>query len=888
VTVTPFAKDEELYASDADWPGAFVELEPTQVVRGQECALLWLYPYQHNPVRKTLAVYPDLTVTLHFHGEPSLAPLDLRDDPFDLILERLALNGATVFEAVEEAAASAVPPDERVPPQFGPYGWDYIILTDAKFETAANKLAAWKKKAGFTPLVQKIPSTWKAVDIQKALQGAYKSWQVKPKYVLLLGDAEFIPAHYKTWHPSNAKNQWKCDCAKCTKEPPFRESYIATDLYHTTMDGPNDIYPDLYLGRLSVDTLSQALDRVDDIIQYESSPVQDGEFYDRAAICTEFEDHNMNVSSNLVPTCNPDGYEEYRRAQSAEDLATFLADAKYKIQKKVDRIYTADPKVNPQKWSTVADNFSGPAGNPGGSIPKFLWRTSGFKWSGTGVDILNALNPTQMGSGAIGKDNKGRFLVLYRGHGGMDLWRAPQLQGTKVRNDLQNGARQPVVWSLACNTGWFDNETDFKAMPSWLTGEPLVDYTSSGAVSFAEEWERNAKGGAIGVIAGTRITFAILNDHFLDGMIQAIWPTYKLDPKVMLVPNAILRMGEVLQYGRDYLLAKVKSAKAQANCEAYQWFGDPAMAIRTVKPPLMMAEIPKTWMAMHPTEMVVRVFFTKEDGDRHPLGDATVTISKADETGDYWVARTDGEGNAVFPDLVTGALGEYDVVVTAPNHVPFQGAFESLPGPAGGIAFESRVYSCSSEVRIKVADEHLLAVEGLEVVAYTSGGDEEVVALRDSGRGRGLLVGAMRTEFGSAVAGDGRLQVQDGETILAEYHDRDDGTDRPAWVQDTAIVDCQPPDFPGLSSAVWDSGRVLLEWEAASAERGIASYTVYRDQAAGGSTGRPIASTWALSYPDYEVQPGQTYCYVVRAQDAVGNEDSNEVAHCVQVPRDST
>ena len=59
------------------------------------------------------------------------------------------------------------------------------------------------------------------------------------------------------------------------------------------------------------------------------------------------------------------------------------------------------------------------------------------------------------------------------------------------------------------------------------------------------------------------------------------------------------------------------------------------------------------------------------------------------------------------------------------------------------------------------------------------------------------------------------------------------------------------------------------------------AYNIYRDQTPGPSIGNLIGSTWAVSYPDYDIDPDQTYYYVVRAEDAVGNEDSNTIEQVI-------
>ena len=90
---------------------------------------------------------------------------------------------------------------------------------------------------------------------------------------------------------------------------------IGTDLYFSTVDGA-DYFPDISLGRISVDTAAQAAKRVSDIISYESDPVLDSSFYHTAALCAYFQ-HDS------------DGYAERRFAQTTEDLAIFLSDPSY-------------------------------------------------------------------------------------------------------------------------------------------------------------------------------------------------------------------------------------------------------------------------------------------------------------------------------------------------------------------------------------------------------------------------------------------------------------------------------------------------------------------------------------------------------------------------------
>lgn len=92
-------------------------------------------------------------------------------------------------------------------------------------------------------------------------------------------------------------------------------------------------------------------------------------------------------------------------------------------------------------------------------------------------------------------------------------------------------------------------------------------------------------------------------------------------------------------------------------------------------------------------------------------------------------------------------------------------------------------------------------------------------------------------------------------------------------------ADITPPAAPaGLQVTNEGDGQVGLAWNAVS---GAASYNVYRSPVSGGgwvkATGTPITGT---SFTDTGLRNGQTYYYVVRALDGVGNEsgNSNEVS----------
>lgn len=326
-------------------------------------------------------------------------------------------------------------------------------------------------------------------------------------YLLLFGDYEDIPSYLSNLY----------------------ESHV-TDLWYGCMDGANDITPDIYRGRISVTNLSEANTVVDKIIQYEKTPVSDATFYNTGVNCAYFQD------------LNTDGYADRRFAQTSEDVRTYLTNLGFNIT----RIYAAASNVTPKNWSKY---FS-----YGEEIPAELMKPM-FAWNGNATDIKNAIN-------------KGAFYVLHRDHGADWGWGDPRYQSSDIQN-LTNGNKLPVVFSLNCLTGQYNGKT-----------------------CFAEIFLRKQNGGCVGIIGATEVGFSGPNDIFAGGLFDAIWPNPGL--RIVLpgqkstgtTPTPTYAMGQVLDQGFARL-AEINGADnfdTKYTKELFHYFGDPSMQMYTNKP----------------------------------------------------------------------------------------------------------------------------------------------------------------------------------------------------------------------------------------------------------------------------------------------------------------
>ncbi|TKJ43808.1 hypothetical protein CEE35_08325, partial [Candidatus Aerophobetes bacterium Ae_b3b] len=87
-----------------------------------------------------------------------------------------------------------------------------------------------------------------------------------------------------------------------------------------------------------------------------------------------------------------------------------------------------------------------------------------------------------------------------------------------------------------------------------------------------------------------------------------------------------------------------------------------------------------------------------------------------------------------------------------------------------------------------------------------------------------------------------------------------------------------PPAPTSLSATAIAGGSIKLTWTASSPETDVSQYNIYRaTTSAGQDYSSPIytVSAGVTTYTDTSTTNGQTYYYVVRAQDAAGNIETN-------------
>ncbi len=541
-TLPPFTYDPALYGRGGGARGAALERLP--IYKGDaNIESLRFLPYGYNPATSELSWNDSYLVSVAHAGNGCFQLDHLAEprtaaafDAVDRVLERQpipALRHAVNQQQVNRLCA----PAQLAPLLSGPR---FIIVTTEALKVAADGLRQHKQARGISTHVvttQEINpiGAITAAQIRNWLAGQYNNNAVKPKWVLLLGDAELIPTHY------DEPNWWNL-------------ARNASDIWYGQFAagaGPTTV-PLFGIGRIPVDTLAQANAVLHKVIAFETNPPPDNpqgqDFYSRLTFSSYFESGGTKDTRWFVETT-----ELIRDHAVAQGFA-------------VQRIYVTEPNADPTTYRS---------GKP---VPQSL-RRPGFAWNGSKADIVNAING-------------GTALVYHRDHGSWGGWGDPAFKTVDLPQVSVSGNRFPVVFSINCASGMFDNET--VDLPGNIVGGGYGPAPSG--VYWAEAFLRKPD-GALAIIGDTRDSSTRDNSHLAIGLFDALFPG--------LAPSfgpatPVRRLGDLMNHGRAFLAAvdagttpnlhpsdngtvvPVEGLRHQLNI--YNLLGDPTLKLRTAAP----------------------------------------------------------------------------------------------------------------------------------------------------------------------------------------------------------------------------------------------------------------------------------------------------------------
>lgn len=237
--------NQQLYSQDQFYKPEFATFSKQGRLRNQQIGLLKINPFEYNPVTGELLIKNNIQLSLSFitQEEPSVETYPTKP-------ERLfTLNLPTLHSEKKPAQAEQEEQEEALV--------KYVIVAAPMFKETLKPFIRWKKEKGFIvddyytddPRIGTSKET-----IQSFLNRLYQYPEddIKPTYMLLVGDVDQIPAY---------RNE---------------EESHPTDLYY--FDYTNDKLPDVYYGRMSAETNEELSAQLNKTMQLEQLSLKNYDF----------------------------------------------------------------------------------------------------------------------------------------------------------------------------------------------------------------------------------------------------------------------------------------------------------------------------------------------------------------------------------------------------------------------------------------------------------------------------------------------------------------------------------------------------------------------------------------------------------------------------------
>ncbi len=223
----------QAYNEDAFWPGKLAQLEEPFIMRDFRGQTVTVFPFQYNPVSRTLRVYTDIVVEVKSTGKEGHEPFYRTRDmitlepEFNAIYNRFFLNMNSA--------------DKSYPMLEGEEG-SLLIIAHPPFADAMQPFIDWKRTMGRkTEIVTTAVTGTTPTAIKNYVQTYYNN-NDDFAYLLLIGDGPQIP--------------------------PMNASGGQSDNAYGFLVGTNS-YNDIFVGRFSAENVAHVETQVQRMIEYE-------------------------------------------------------------------------------------------------------------------------------------------------------------------------------------------------------------------------------------------------------------------------------------------------------------------------------------------------------------------------------------------------------------------------------------------------------------------------------------------------------------------------------------------------------------------------------------------------------------------------------------------
>ncbi len=276
-TQTP--PDPEIYGLDRAYPYNEAVLTSSSVLWGIPIAYVTVNPVRWNPADLTLQVLEQLTLRVLYEEDPSVNLITRRTGASEAMAMEVATKLVINPEMVSPSGATIVEPRDLE------YG-QYVIIAHPDLLPQAQELADWKTAKGIPASVYTtdwIQSMYPGSDLQQEMRAFLAECREEgTDYVLILGDNDMVQCRQSNlvaWQTFPGASDlyfadindtlagtdlWDANGNGVWGEVPYPCQYPQPEGYDQV-----DYHPDLWVGRASVSTVSEAEIFVDKVFIYE-------------------------------------------------------------------------------------------------------------------------------------------------------------------------------------------------------------------------------------------------------------------------------------------------------------------------------------------------------------------------------------------------------------------------------------------------------------------------------------------------------------------------------------------------------------------------------------------------------------------------------------------
>ena len=318
--VTP---DNSIYEKNEYYPVVQANIQRTEGLRGNRVVVIEVTPVIYNPVLEQLEYFETLDINLHLKkAEKKLKTSKVKNkEKYDGYLKALVDNKADVdlYSVIEGQDTTSLDINFKSVNTTWGVSCEYIIITHSSLASYFNAFMAWKKQKGIDIklvttdyIFQHYPNgdlvsgiVDEAGSIRQFLKDCY---DLGLEYALLGGDITKVPARYGT----TEKNTWdKIVNGVLIKKNLYK---ISADLYFSDFEGdwavdidtfygensPDivEFGPEIFVGRLLVNSGTQIQNWTNKLILYETNPGNGNTSYLRKAFFSEADQMQSDQQAN--------------------------------------------------------------------------------------------------------------------------------------------------------------------------------------------------------------------------------------------------------------------------------------------------------------------------------------------------------------------------------------------------------------------------------------------------------------------------------------------------------------------------------------------------------------------------------------------------------------